>query len=408
MLTYYTAYQLPAAIAGKLLGWQAANHLLFAYTTIGFCLSALWVWVLTGAGRWWIIIIFLAFSGMDFIGQMIATFYLEPTLWDAVSDFAEHIGSLKHIEWWSGWGFAQYSSMASLMMWVPNQGISGWMLISLILFDGKLGSLHKTGILYLGLSTLWAPLVSLGLLPFVIAIAVYQWRERQYDSRFLRAAISLPNIAGFTLGLMIVIYLAGRFQDYVLPIETGNVYQEGITLTFLRLPELFLPRYVLFICLEFVVLHGLLYLYLMHQKKPPFDTLRRLLIVSSIILVALPILNWGSNNEPAMRTSIPALFVTVLVTIYVICDFPLNMHMTWIRRVLILVLVTGSLTAVVEIGRHAVGVYNQNMLVHVPDQETEVRTLFEIQEQKYKPYYSFVSQYLGSADSFFVKYLSRQ
>lgn len=97
MLTYYTAYQLPAAVVGKLLGWQAANHVLFAYTTIGFCLSALWVWVLTGGGRWWIIMIFLAFSGMDFIGRIISTIYREPTLSDAVSAFVEHVGSYRQI-----------------------------------------------------------------------------------------------------------------------------------------------------------------------------------------------------------------------------------------------------------------------------------------------------------------------
>ena len=173
MLTYYTAYQLPAAAAGKVLGWQTANHLLFAYTAIGFFLSALWVWILTGAGRWWVIVIFLAFSGLDVVGQIISTVVREASLAAAVSRLVEHFGSLKHVEWWSGWGFAQFSSMASLMVWVPNQGISGWLLISMILFDGKLDCLRKNGLLYLGLSTLWAPFVSIGLLPFMIAITVY-------------------------------------------------------------------------------------------------------------------------------------------------------------------------------------------------------------------------------------------
>lgn len=408
MLTYYTAYQLPAAAAGKVLGWQAANHLLFAYTAIGFFLSALWVWVLTGAGRWWVTVIFLAFSGLDVVGQIIAAVVREASLAAAASWLAEHFGSLKHVEWWSGWGFAQFSSMASLMVWVPNQGISGWLLTSLILFDGKLDCLRKTGLLYLGLSTLWSPFVSIGLLPFVITIAVYRWRERRDVGPFLREPVSLPNFAGIALALLVAIYLAGRFQDYELPMETGDVYQEGITLTFLRIPELFLARYLCFILLEFALLHGLLYWYMSNRHGPPFDALRRLLIVSSVVLVALPILNWGWNNEPAMRSSIPALFVTVLVTIYILCDEASSPRMRRIKYALIALLITGSLTAVNELGRHVAGVYARSALVHIPDRKTEVRMLFEIQEQRYRAYYSFASQYLGSAESFFARYLAQR
>lgn len=94
-----------------------------------------------------------------------------------------------------------------------------------------------------------------------------------------------------------IIYLAGRFEPYTLPLDLDGIYQERITLTFLRLPELFLIRYVAFVALEFALLHGLLYCHLMLQKEPLLKTLRNLLQLSSSILFALPILNWGQNNE---------------------------------------------------------------------------------------------------------------
>lgn len=407
MLTYYTAYQLPAAVIGKLFGWQAANHALFLYTLIGLFLSALWVWVLTGAKKWWVIVVFLVFSGMDIIGLVLFKMHYGTSMTDAINVLIEKISSFSHIEWWAGWGFAQFSSMASLIVWVPNQGISGWLLISLILSDGRLKNLHYTGILYLGLSSLWSPFVSLGLLPFIVAIMLYQWRDRHYSIHFLRQTLSLANISGLVLGLLIVFYLAGRFQEFELPMDVSSVYKEGITWTFLRLPNMFVLKYLLFIFLEFAAIHGLLYSYLFLQTRKPFDNLRRLLMLSTVILLLLPFLNWGWNNEPAMRTSIPALFITVLVSLYVLSDNLPDWRAVWIRRVLTCVLLVGSFTVVMEYGRHVSGIYQQASLVRVPP-EHEVSTLFELQERKYKNYYSFIGQYLGSSESLFLKYLGKE
>ncbi|MGH8509362.1 MAG: hypothetical protein ACREVH_11695 [Gammaproteobacteria bacterium] len=405
MLTYYIAYQLPAAFAGKLLGWQAANHVLFLYTTIGLCLAALWMWLLTEAKWWWFIITFLAFSGMDIIGQLISTLYQAPSTADGVRVLIDRIGALQHLEWWSGWGFAQFSSNAALIVWVPNQAIAGWLLTSLVLNDAKVGCLHMTGLLYLGLCTLWTPFVTLGLIPFVVAIAFSHLREQHFSYHGLRQLVSWPNVTGLFVGIIVATYLAGRFEDYALPVDLGKIYQERVTLTFLRIPELFVVRYALFVALEFAALHGLLYLYLMLQREPLFIKLRGLLLLSSGILFALPFLNWGWNNEPAMRTSIPALFVTALVTIRVLSDPPRGLQARWVSKAILGVLAVGSINAAVEIGRHVTGTYHRHALVSVPELH-DVKTLFQIQEERYRGYYSFVGQYLGSADSRFAQHLA--
>jgi hypothetical protein len=70
-------------------------------------------------------------------------------------------------------------------------------------------------------------------------------------------------------------------------------------------------------------------------------------------------------------------------------------------------LMIGSFTALIEYGRHVSGIYQQARLIRVP-LESEVNTLFELQEKKYKNYYSFIGQYLGSAESHFLKYLGKE
>ena len=79
----------------------------------------------------------------------------------------------------------------------------------------------------------------------------------------------------------------------------------------------------------------------------------------------------------------------------------------WIRRMIASLLVVGSLTAMTEFGRHVKGVYEEGGVVRIPPQG-EVRTLFELQEQRYNEYYSFIGQYVGSADSQFLKVLGKQ
>ena len=66
---YYVAFFLPAALVGKLLSWHAANHAMFLCFAFGLCVSMLWVRKLSGVGLWWCVPVFLAFSGMDIIGQ---------------------------------------------------------------------------------------------------------------------------------------------------------------------------------------------------------------------------------------------------------------------------------------------------------------------------------------------------
>jgi hypothetical protein len=204
---------------------------------------------------------------------------------------------------------------------------------------------------------------------------------------------------------LVAFYLAGRFEPYPLPASAQGIYQERITFTFMRLPELFVVRYVLFVVLEFLLLHVLLHWYLALRRD--LASIRPLLALSTGVLLLLPILNWGWNNEPAMRSSIPALFLTIVVTIRVLGAGATDWRQAAIRTAIVVVLAVGSLNAAVEIGRHVVGTTLRGQLVAVPAQR-DVKTLFELQEERYSAYYNFVGQYLGSAESRFAIWLAKR
>jgi hypothetical protein len=408
MLTYYAAYQLPAALAGKLFGWNVANHVLFAYTLVGLCLSALWIQVLTNIRAWWLFLAFIALSGMDVIGQIVVTGYTQPTIDAAINALSNAVFKSQHLEWWAGWGFAQYSSMAALVFLVPNQATAGWILTALVLHDAKSGRLGINAVLYVALCALWAPFVALGLLPLVLFLLAYEWKNDGYGFNLPRCMISWPNIAGLSAGLMVTVYFMGRFQSFDLPIDLDNiVYDEQITFTFLRIPDLFYIRYLMFILLEFVVLHGLLFAFIYLQQRPASRQQLWLLGFSFVFLVFLPFLNWGWNNEPSMRSSIPALFITALITLRVLVDPPRIPVTNWIKRGVVGLLLLGALNATYEIGRQVIGTAVRGELVAVPE-ANDIDTIFEIQEDSYKEYHNFVGQYVGSSESIFARHFAKR
>jgi hypothetical protein len=391
LLTYYVAWYLPAALAGKLAGWPAANWTLAFYTTAGLCLAGLWAIRLTGVRRWWVVALFLAFSGMDVVGLTLRE--LKAALGGGALDGPE--GSWSHIEWWAGLGAVQYSGMTTLMMWVPNQALAGWLLTPLVAASAAARRLAATGLLYLALSVLWAPFVTLGLLPFIVILGLAEGLRGMP-----RNACTTANLAGVILGLITTIYLAARFSPYQLPADVAALYTAGFgvrgDLGFI------LVRYPLFVVVEFLLLHALLYGWLALHPAPERGLVLRLLLVASATLLALPFIKYGFNNDLVMRASIPALFVTVLVTIMVLAD---RSGAVVLRAAILVVLALGSVTTVIEIQRHVRAIYLRGSLVAIPARE-EVPGLIGVQRQRYAHAYNFLGQYVGSTTSPFMQHLA--
>lgn len=131
----------------------------------------------TGRARLVALVVFVFFSGLDVVGQLISKGRLA-----------------EHLEWWAG---LQYSSHVTLLFWTPQYAIAGWLVaIAFMLHQVKGAPLGLVGALAL-LTALWSPLTLIGIAPFAATAGVIALRRRSLKlSDFaivgLAAAICAP------------------------------------------------------------------------------------------------------------------------------------------------------------------------------------------------------------------------
>lgn len=242
--------------------------------------------------------VFVCFSGMDAIGNLLQQGKLAD-----------------HMEQWAG---IQYSSTITLLFWVPQHALSGWV--------GAIGyMLWRDGRLPLGpwlallpLTALWSPLGLMGTMPFVALAGVRTLMARTLHWQ----DVAIPAVA-FLLCLPTLVYLGAAGDDVgvrFLPIALGRwyVFQAIETLPFL-IPLVLAGRAVRF---------G-----------------RESLWLAGAWLMLIPFVQIGWSIDFMMRGSItPLTIVAVMVG-----DLLVQGHA--MRRWLIAVLAIGSLTGLSEIRR---------------------------------------------------------
>ncbi|MEO5971490.1 MAG: hypothetical protein ABIQ95_16320 [Bdellovibrionia bacterium] len=163
VLIYYLSFYLPAAVAGKLFGWLAANAVSFLWCYMGIALSLVWFYRLVGKRSLWVLILFIFAGGLDVIG----TFIMK----------GKWMTGAESIEWWAGTYLFQYSSNSNLITWVPQHAIGGWLATSLIVNELlTTRTCARLGLFSLG-SLFWSPFVTLGLIPIVgVGIIKNRWK----------------------------------------------------------------------------------------------------------------------------------------------------------------------------------------------------------------------------------------
>ena len=348
-LTYYLAYYLPAAAAGKALGWRAANDVLYFHTVLGVLLALLWFAALTGRGLLRSALLFPVLSGLDVIGRVI---------WSE-----EGYGPTAHLEWWAGMGSVQYSSNTSLLFWVPQHAIAGWILTGLVVQRARDEHSARVALFALALGMLWSPFVTLGLAPFVIAAALVSGR---------RGTASFANFAAApALAVVALLFLASRAESP----PNGWWFEEGAP------PWLEL---VAFYVLELSVVAA-------SYPSAASDGTRRGRTwwwIASAMLLVLPLYRVGRFNDLTMRASIPALFVLWSYVAAALQDrAPAR------RRILLALLVLiGAVTPANEIMR-ALARYKW--------------ALPEVDERPLMAQDILYRFYLGDGDSWFFRHLAR-
>lgn len=384
-LVYYLAYYLPAALAGKVAGWTAANLALFLTTWTGAVLACLWLTVLARGALIPAALVFVLFSGMDVAGAMLTS---PVAAWPGLVDRF-------HLEWWAGhW---QYSSNVSLLYFVPQQAIGAWLATAMAADAYLRGHRNFPVILWPAVLALWSPFAVIGLLPMVLLHLQASW-----TGSGMRGQVSLANLAGLATGMVLCLYFWSRFVPFELPdVHTppGGAPAPG---AFEWVPgrlsaARFVNDYVVFVLCEFLVLAGLVTSLL---RSPKWRRARHLMLIAAGVLLALPLFHYGIYNDLVMRASIPSLFVVQAGVVLALG----RASSRCLRPAVLAVLAVGAVYSANLLRMNTQAVYEARSLVSIPD-PARVPSLPGM-EMHPELRLAFISQYLGSVQSLFFRRLA--
>ena len=373
-LTYYFAYYLPAAIIGRYAGLAAAHYTLFIWTALGLWLALHWVHRLSGASVWLVIGGWFLMSGMDLVGVV------------AYGGSLRNLPTAQMMEWWAG--LAQYSSNASLLQWVPQHALGGWLATAPIIAWHEEGRRNRPALFCLALSMLWSPFVTLGLLPLILASGLRQ--GLRLNDFLADAAISIP------LGLLPVLFLKS--------VNTGGVLGGLIAATFGWLP--WLRFWGLFCLLEFGLYGIILALLVCRSQQTPIlhnrEATRFWLWPVLGTLLILPCFQLGEYNDLAMRASIPSLFLLWVLILRV------RWRVAWVERpwltaFLLLSLAVGAVQPFHVFAEQVV----KSQPLHFGPPHPKGGTDNSLTNSAGIPP-DLVFQYLGNQNSFFYRYLAAE
>lgn len=301
-------YMVPALLA-KFVGIAWADWLLLAWTWLGVSLFFLANFgETTGAKRVVVLILFVIASGLDIVG----VFWKDGLPW---------LGS--HIEWWTG--RMKYSSNSTMLYWIPNHVIPGWVLGAwLWRLQGSVDILRRLPVIGLAVMT-WSPLPLVGALPMIVVLA---WR---FHGELLPGGRDLWRALAYVLppAVLIVAYLlmsAGEIRAWVVvPTSTATMANEFTWWT----------DTLVFIVIEVMVFGAL-----------ALQCSRSGVLISGVLLLCLlPFFSFGPTNDLATLGAIPALTVMWLTLINELISPSRQRQLSAGRRgLLVLLFLLGAVT----------------------------------------------------------------
>lgn len=295
-------YLLPALV-GKAGGVRAAElALLVQNAAVLAALFGLGAALFRGArARWRALLIFLAFSGMDAVGQTLGG---QPLWMNA-----------------ERWALPVFSAHVTQIFWVPQHALAGWAAAVLFLLQRR-GLLPLPAFLAaVPLLALWSPLAVMGAMPFA---ALAGWEARRRGELDL-SGIAWPALAT-AAALPGLLYMAAG---------SGEVGGRP-----LHLPWRHWFRFELFEVAPF-----LLAIAFTGRRRRYGGAL--LLTVAAVLLLA-PFVQVGRLGDFAMRASIPALAILALGTADLL-DRPIADRL-W-PRIVTAALLVGAVTPGFEVWR---------------------------------------------------------
>ncbi len=408
-LVYYTAWYLPAALVGKAAGWSAAHHFLFAWSVAGVVLSMLWFCVVAGRVHLLVILVFLIFSGPDVVGaaamKLLGYRYGPPP----PPPVPDQLGIDWHgwrwwnweNRWWAGPYTWNYCSNMELLFWVPQQALGSWIAtgMALLAFSRGDGRARRWSLVPPALVSLWSPLVTVGLLPFVAVDLLDS--IRRFGRGALRAWAAWPNVLACCVLGLLALYFAARGGP--LPFTTDPTAE----LRFFGFDDWPLAEYLWRLGLFLLLDVGVLVLAIVYVRPPAGPRCRLLLATAVLSLVLLALFRYGMNNDLGMRVSMPGLLVLAVF----LAKAALDAKAARLRKAALFgLLAIAATNPVAEVYRHLCEMRRRHEWLAIPEQ-AEVRTLWELScetRDRQTGNDFFFRQYAGSPDTPFFRWLARR
>lgn len=387
-LTYYIGQWMVPAILGKIIkcllsaifgiafvkyndiAFYFGNIILLFWNAFGVLLTSLWLLKtlkINGKKSILALVLFFAFSGLDFLGTIFTRITYTNSL---------------HIEWWAI--FYQYSSMITQLFWVFNQCIPIW-IITLIFYNEKRVNNYMLIIL---LSVPYSPLGTVGLAILLFGKAIILLIESIKEKRFkefFKDVFSIQNI--LALISIFPIYLLYYLSNAsVQGSETGG----GFNILWGYLETAYnKATFVLFLILE-VGIYAIV----------TFKKYRKNLFYYIVFLplIIIPFFQIGYAFDFSMRASIPALVIIAVWSAECFIEIINRKEITQSLVYVCVIIGLAGLTPGIEIYRGFYVAYKNQKIINVCD---NIRTF---------DYESSVSNFLTSnpkESSIFYKYIAK-
>ncbi|MCI9586281.1 MAG: hypothetical protein HFH45_06600 [Bacilli bacterium] len=365
--SYYFSYWLPSSLVGKAFGFDAANLFLFIYQLIGLIVFYYFICRLFSKIKINYLLIFMAFSGLDIVGQ----YLMNPSKLDFTS----------HIDTWSMY-FCTSSTITQLF-WVFNQGISTWIIVSMLLNEK---GFTNVGI-YMLFIFLFAPFPAVGLFMVLLVLLVlgfYNFNGECSKTNILdnfKELFSKQNL----LVLIIVLFIALFFLINPSGQPKGIIFSKyGFTFDILK-------KYIAFWLLEF----GIIALLIMNKKN--FKYIIGMLLILSII----PFFYIGHGLDFVNRVSLPVLMILALFTIERLNQFNLKKVSCYL---IIVYLILSSMTGIFEINRTLQNTFNTGKYDIVKNRHDNWKSYGKLEGNEARFFASnFSTKY--DRDNFIFKYI---
>lgn len=363
-LIYYIAFWMPAALIGKIFGFQIGYWFQCIWAVLGITLVYFLMCVRSKKITLLPLLFLIFFSGMDYFGWLILGREGNPILTPI------------HIEWWVN--EYEYTSNTSQLYWVFNQCIPAWIATILIVTER-----NKRNVLFItSLIMFSSTFPFVGLIPFAMYVILDKFRISREQ---IKKVFTFQNIIGAgTICLLFLVYLSGNVSANNVSGDMGSVQNAEVYTDFSGQ----IIRYLLFVFLEVGVY--LIFIFKQYKRTIEFYIVIAILLICPFIIV-------GSSHDFCMRVSIPALFVLMLYCMDSLEKAYVENKKRWFYMFSIF-LIVGAITPFNEIHmsvRETITRYENQQSSKMPEVDIE-ETMFEAPN-----FYGFTTE------SIFYKYMAK-